>query len=72
MTNRTVAGAHCHLQTISRMSMLPVWQGHKSYWPTTKRPLPSYLAPILEHAGFAVHVAADGETALRLILEKQP
>jgi DNA-binding response OmpR family regulator len=37
-----------------------------------EKAITTYLAPILEHAGFKVHVAADGETALRLILEKQP
>ena len=37
-----------------------------------ERAITSYLAPILEHAGFRVTVAADGEMALRLILEQQP
>jgi DNA-binding response OmpR family regulator len=37
-----------------------------------EKAITTYLAPILEHAGFTVLVAADGKAALRLILEKQP
>lgn len=37
-----------------------------------EKALTSYLAPILERAGFAVTVVHDGETALRYVLEKHP
>lgn len=37
-----------------------------------EKALTSYLAPILERAGFAVTVAHDGEAALRYALEKHP
>jgi DNA-binding response OmpR family regulator len=37
-----------------------------------EKTLTNYLAAILEHAGFRTLVAHDGETALRLTLEKRP